>query len=35
MIVGLGIKLNVHEVLEVDVNSFALKSSYCSKGAPQ
>jgi len=36
--VGLRVKLksvNVSEVLEVDITSFASKSSYCSKGAPQ
>ena len=28
-------EVNVREVLEVDITLFALKSSYCSKGAPQ
>jgi len=38
VIVGLGIKLksmSVRSWLEVDITSFASKSSYCSKGAPQ
>jgi len=36
MIVGLGIRQAlVCEILEVNIASFALKASYCSKGAPQ
>jgi len=35
VVLGIKLKSNVCEVLEVDITSFALKSSYCSKGATQ